>query len=51
MRDEPHAKPFPTRWQARMCSEGVFRCVSDDMGQWINAMGRGPQQTREERAL
>lgn len=32
MSDEPYAKTDQTRRHTRMCSEGVFRCVSDSMG-------------------
>lgn len=36
MSDEPSAKIYQTRKHIRMCSEGVFRCVSDRMGIRIN---------------
>lgn len=36
MSDEPSAKIDQTTKHIRMCSEGVFRCVSDCMGRRIN---------------
>lgn len=36
MSDEPSAKIDQTTKHIRMCSEGVFRCVSDCMGRQIN---------------
>lgn len=48
MHDEPHAKPYPTIWHARMCSEGVFRCVSGGMGQRTNIKEAGGVGEEEE---